>query len=84
MTVGFGQEDTTILGMKELAVPNAKRIRPEETHEKMRAGTALLVCACHSDNKSKTMPLEGAIPLSVFQSRFSSLSKDQEIIFYCA
>ena len=61
-----------------------ERIGPEETHEKLKAGTALLVCAYDSDEKFKTMPLEGAISLSAFQSKLPSLSKDQEIIFYCA
>ncbi len=61
-----------------------KRIAPEATHEKLKAGTALLVCAYDSDEKFKTMPLDGAISLSAFQSRLTSLPKDQEIIFYCA
>ena len=61
-----------------------ERIGPEETHQKLKAGTGLLVCAYDSEEKFKTMPLEGAISLSAFQSRFPSLSKDQEIIFYCA
>jgi hypothetical protein len=59
-------------------------IGPEETHEKLKTGAALLVCAYDSDEKFKTMPLEGAISLSAFQSRLTSLPKDQEIIFYCA
>jgi len=61
-----------------------ERIGPVETCEKLKAGTALLVCAYDSDEKFKTMPLEGAISLSAFQSRFPSVSKDREIIFYCA
>jgi hypothetical protein len=61
-----------------------ERIGPKETHEKLKAGTVLLVCAYDSDEKFKAMPLEGAISLSAFQSRFPALSKDQEIIFYCA
>ena len=61
-----------------------ERIGPEETHQKLKAGAGLLVCAYDSEEKFKTMPLEGAISLSAFQSRFPSLSKDQEIIFYCA
>lgn len=62
---------------------NPERIDPEETHRKVQAGTALLVCAYDSDEKFKTFPLKGAISLSSFQSRIPSLSKDQEIIFYC-
>ncbi len=63
---------------------NPALVGPQETHQKLNAGAALLVCAYDSDEKFKTMPLEGAISLSAFQSRFPSLSKDQEIIFYCA
>lgn len=61
-----------------------ERIGPRETLEKLNARTGLLVCAYDSDEKFKTMPLEGAIPLSSFRSKRSSLRKDQEIIFYCA
>lgn len=61
-----------------------ERINPEATHQKLEAGTALLVCAYDSDEKFKTMPLEGAISWTAFQSKLPSLSKDQEIIFYCA
>jgi hypothetical protein len=63
---------------------NPERIGPEETHEKLKAGAALLVCAYNSDEKFNTMPLEGAISLSVFQSKLPSLPEDQQIIFYCA
>jgi hypothetical protein len=59
-------------------------ISPQETHEKLKAGTALLVCAYDSDDKFKTMPLEGAISLNNLLLKLSSLTKDQEIIFYCA
>jgi hypothetical protein len=61
-----------------------ERIGLEETHGKLKAGTALLVCAYDSDERFKTMALKGAISLSVFQSKLPSLPKDQEIIFYCA
>jgi len=61
-----------------------ERIGPEETHGKLKAGTALLVCATDGGEKFKIMPLDGAISLSEFQSKLPSLPKDQEIIFYCA
>jgi hypothetical protein len=61
-----------------------ERIGPRETYEDFKAGGALLVCAYDSDEKFATMPLEGAIPWSAFQSKLPSLPKDQEIIFYCA
>jgi hypothetical protein len=59
-------------------------INPEEAYNKLKTGAALLVCAYDSEEKFKTLPLEGAISLGEFKSTFPSLSKDQEIIFYCA
>jgi hypothetical protein len=61
-----------------------ERIGLEETRGKLKAGAALLVCAYDSDERFKTMALEGAISLSVFQSKLPSLPKDREIIFYCS
>jgi hypothetical protein len=61
-----------------------ERIPPEETHQKVKTGQALLVCAYGDEEKCKKMRLEGAISLSEFQLRFPSLAQDQEIIFYCA
>jgi len=59
-------------------------IGPRETSEKLRNGNALLVCAYHDEEKFKTYHLERAISMSAFKSIIPSLSKDQEIIFYCA
>ncbi len=61
-----------------------ERIGPEETHEKVASGSALLVCAYDSEEKFKTVHLEGAISLSAFKSELPSLTKDKEIIFYCS
>ena len=59
-----------------------ERIDPEEARAQVQAGKALLVCS-YGDGKCKDMLLEGAILLSTFESELSSLSMDQEIIFYC-
>jgi hypothetical protein len=69
-------------GAKEMAEPN--RVSPEEAREKATSGTALLVCAYDDDEKFKLVHLEGAISLNEFKSKLPSLTKDQEIIFYCA
>ena len=61
-----------------------KRITAEEVHQKLKAGKTILVCAYEDESKFKKMQLQGAISLSEFKSKLSSLSKDQEIIFYCA
>jgi hypothetical protein len=60
------------------------RIGPEEVRSKVDAGEALLVCAYEEDGKFRQISLEGAIPLSEFQSRLPSISRSQEIVFYCA
>jgi hypothetical protein len=59
-----------------------KRIDPQEAWAKVQAGKALLVCS-YDDEECKGMLLEGAMLRSTFERKASSLSKDQEIIFYC-
>jgi rhodanese-related sulfurtransferase len=61
-----------------------KRVTHEEVYQKLKSGTILLVCAYEDDAKFKTMRLQGAISLREFKSRLPSLTKDQEIVFYCA
>ena len=60
------------------------RISPAEAYQKVKAGTALLVCAYPDDSTFRKMQLEGAISFKEFESRLPGLKKDQEIIFYCA
>ena len=61
-----------------------KRITPEEVHQKLKAGTVLLVCAYEDEAKFKKVQLQGAISLNEFKSKLPSLAKDQEVVFYCA
>jgi hypothetical protein len=58
------------------------RIPPEEARKKVLSNDAILVCAYEEEEKFKKMHLEGAISLNEFKNRASSLSKEQEIIFY--
>lgn len=60
------------------------RINVEEAYHKVQSKEALLVCGYNDEEKFKTMQLEGAISFKEFESRLPELSKDQEIIFYCA
>lgn len=60
------------------------RISPKEAKEKMGSGTALLVCAYADEEKFKKNRLQGAISADEFKKKLVSLSKDAEIIFYCA
>ena len=61
-----------------------ERISPKEVYEKLGAGAAILVCAYEDDEKFRTNHLEGAISLKEFKSNLPSLSKDRQIVFYCA
>ena len=61
-----------------------ERISAEETHRKVDANQALLVCAYEDDAKCRMVNLEGSMSLTSFQSKAPSLPKDQEIIFFCA
>ena len=60
------------------------RITPEETYQRLQAGDALLVCAYDSEEQFRSLQLEGAISFSEFRAKLTALSKDQEIVFYCA
>ncbi|HZV47974.1 MAG TPA: hypothetical protein VFG06_11605 [Thermodesulfovibrionales bacterium] len=62
----------------------AERISAEDAYRRVQAKEALLVCGYNDEEKFKTMQLEGAIAYSEFESRLPELSKEQEIIFYCA
>ena len=60
-----------------------ERVSPQKARQKIKAGKALLVCA-YDDSTCGDMVLDGALLRSEFESKLDSLSKDQEIIFYCA
>jgi len=65
------------------AMSDITRISAAETRKKVLAGQALLVCAYPVYEKFLRFQLKGAIPLSDLHAKESSLSRDQEIIFYC-
>jgi hypothetical protein len=60
------------------------RISVQEAKDKVESGQALLVCAYDSDDKFARFHLEGAISLSEFKGRAEDITKEQELIFYCA
>jgi len=60
------------------------RISVEEARQKTNSGAALLVCAYDDDEKFKNNHLLGAISFGEFRAKLPQLSKEQEIIFYCA
>lgn len=57
---------------------------PGVYHNEIKAGSALLVCGYEGDTKFRAFRLEMAISFSEFLEKLPTLSKDQEIIFYCA
>ena len=59
-------------------------VTPEEARRRTGSGEAKLVCAYEDELKCKKVSLENAISLKAFRSQLASLSKEQEIIFYCA
>lgn len=65
-----------------MAAPN--RISAPQARSKTLNAEALLVCAYEDAEKFVENNLQGAIPLSEFKSRLPALSREQEIIFYCA
>lgn len=65
-------------------MPEPIRISPEEAREKVTSGEAILVCAYEDEEKFRKMHLQDAISLQEFKTRLPALSKEQQIIFYCA
>jgi hypothetical protein len=63
---------------------DTERISPEQARHKVNTNEALLVCAYEDEAKCRMINLDGSISLTSLQSRLGSLTKTQEIIFYCA
>ena len=59
-----------------------KRVSVQETHAKIKANQALLVCAYEDEAKCRMLNLDGSISFATLRSRAASLPKTQEIIFY--
>lgn len=60
------------------------RITPQEAHSRVGEGKALLVCAYEDPARFAGNRLDGSISIHEFRVRRDTLSRDQEIIFYCA
>jgi hypothetical protein len=61
-----------------------KGIDPTQAREKVRSGRATLVCAYEEEDKCRKILLDGGDTFSRFQSVLPRLSKEEEIIFFCA
>ena len=60
------------------------RVSPVDIYQNVKSGKTLLVCGYDDDQKFKVMELDGALSLADFRSRLSTLSKNQDVVFYCA
>jgi hypothetical protein len=60
-----------------------QRVSPEDARERVKAGSALFVCAYEDEGKCKANNLEDSITFGEFKQKLSTLPKNQEIIFYC-
>jgi hypothetical protein len=69
---------------RRVVMTTFSRLSPQKVRDKVTSGEALLVCAYDNEDKFRKNHLDGAISLAAFKARLSSLSEDQEIIFYCA
>jgi hypothetical protein len=62
----------------------AARITPQDAYEKVKTGQAILVCGYEDEERFQALRLKMAISFDEFQKMLPALSKDREIIFYCA
>jgi hypothetical protein len=60
-----------------------RRVSPAEARQRVASG-ALFVCTYESEELCRRNRLEGGMSLQEFQSRYPSLDKGKEIVFYCA
>lgn len=60
----------------------APRISPVDAREKIRRSEALLVCSYDDDDRCAQIKVDDSISFTDFQSRLSTLPKDQQIVFY--
>jgi len=65
-------------------MPFIKRLSPQDAHDKVQDGKALLICAYDSDEKFSQMALDGAISFDEYRSMQPTLPRNKELIFYCA
>jgi hypothetical protein len=65
-----------------MIMPQIDLIDARDAYDHIKADSALLICAYESDEKFHRLHLDGAIPLSEFQTISATVAKDKELIFY--
>ena len=61
-----------------------ERVSAGEARRRVAEGRAVLVCAYEDEEKCRRLKLEGAHTLRELEAGMATLSRSQEIIFYCA
>jgi hypothetical protein len=77
----------TVLGSLQSCkegLSDVPRISVEKARQKTISGESLLVCAYDDDESCSEIRLDRGISLKEFESKISDLSKEKEIIFFCA
>lgn len=62
----------------------AQHITADQAIQHVQNQDALLICAYDSEEKCQKHQVEGAIPLKELRALEEQISKDRELIFYCA
>lgn len=63
---------------------SAPKIDVKQARHDVDVSDALLVCAYDSQDKFASNHLQNAIPLGELRSKEDELSKQRELVFYCA
>jgi bifunctional DNA-binding transcriptional regulator/antitoxin component of YhaV-PrlF toxin-antitoxin module len=61
-----------------------ERISAGDARRRVAEGRAVLVCAYEDEERCRRLKLERAHTLRELEAGMSTLSRDQEIVFYCA
>ncbi len=62
----------------------AERLKAEEVQQRIQGNGALLVCAYDDAEKCRGFGIAEAISYPALKPRLDSMSKSQELIFFCA
>jgi len=66
-------------------MPEAPRVSPDYVWDKLHIGSdALLVCAYDDPEKCRQVKLQGSIDMQELNRRLPGITKDRELVFYCA
>jgi bifunctional DNA-binding transcriptional regulator/antitoxin component of YhaV-PrlF toxin-antitoxin module len=61
-----------------------ERISAGDARRRVAEGRAVLVCAYEDEDRCRRLKLQGAHTLRELEAGMANLSRNQELIFYCA